>query len=83
MATGQRLQALGLMKRDDITYSSRMKSNNPGKNPLVLNFIRYETQELCVYRHLRQYVRQVKLEGVTLAVYATTRKPHVRVPKIP
>lgn len=86
LATGQRLQALGQMKRGDITwdtnsctlrYSSKLKSNDPARNPLVLTFREYEVNELCVFGHLKEYVGRPELLGAGPAVFATIRSPHV------
>ena len=86
LATGQRLQALGLMRRGDIRwgtssctvrYTNKLKSNDPNRNPLVLTFKRYEVGELCVYGHLREYLGRADLEGAGPAVFATIRCPHV------
>ena len=87
LATGQRLQALGLMRRDDIRwgaeactirYSEKMKSNDPARNPLVLTFQAYEVTELCIFGHLANYIDRAELVGATPGVFATTRKPHVQ-----
>lgn len=86
LATGQRLQALGQMKRRDIRweensctlrYSTKLKSNDPVKNPLILTFNEYEVGELCVFGHLREYMGRSELEGADPAVFATMRTPHV------
>lgn len=87
LATGQRLQALSRLRRKDIRweedgctikYSTRMKSNDPAKNPLILSFRKFEVPELCVFEHLKCYMAREELKGAGPAVFATTRRPHVR-----
>lgn len=86
LATGQRLQALGQMKRGDIEwrengctlrYSTKLKSNDPTKNPLILSFQEYEVGELCVFGHLKEYMGRAELRGADPSVFATMRSPHV------
>ena len=86
LATGQQFKALGLMKHRDFSwgagrctlrYTSKMKSNDPGRNPLILNFEEFGVNELCVYSYLKEYMGREELKGAGEAVFATTRSPHV------
>ena len=86
LVTGQRLQALGLMKLRDfnwgagrctLRYTSKMKSNDPGRNPLILNFEEFGVNKLCVYSHLKEYMGREELKGAGQAVFATTKSPHM------
>ena len=87
LATGQRLQALFLMLRKDmawgencltITYSTRMKSNDPSTNPLVLNFTKHVDEELCIYSHLKVYVADPRSFKAEPYVVSTIRQPSHR-----
>ena len=84
LATGQRLQALYLMLRKDLTwgedrvtiaYSSRFKSNDPVTNPLILNFVRHEEEELCIYSHLKAYIADPRSAMAQPYVVSTIKQP--------
>ena len=87
LATGQRLQALAKLKREDIkwgpkscriTYTERLKSNDPKKNPLVLRFCQKEDTRTCVYTHLFCYLRRPETNNAAPYTFATLREPHTQ-----
>ena len=49
--------------RCTLTYTTKLKLNDPALNPLVLTFIQYEIEELCVYCHLKEYMGLIELMG--------------------
>ena len=46
-----------------LCYTTTLKSNEPSCNPLILTFIEYEEEELCVYGHLKEYMERTELMG--------------------
>ena len=58
-------------------YSTKIKSNDPTQNPLVLKFKTYNVKELCMYGHLKKYLTRGELAGAAPVVFATTKGPHV------
>ena len=62
--------------RCTLRYTSKMKSNDLGRNPLILNFEEGGVNELRVYSHLKEYMGKEELKGARQAVFATTRSPH-------
>ena len=87
LATGRWLQALDLMRWGDfewpmgectLRYMTKLRSNDPTHNPLILTFQRvWGTRTMCVYGHLRKYMGRAQLEGADPAVFTTMRSPHV------
>ena len=84
LATGQRLQAVHKLKRTDIiwgqnsckiTYSERLKTNDPKTKPLILRFHKREEDTLCVYTHLRTYVDNVDTQAAAPYVFSTMKDP--------
>ena len=84
LATGQRLQALHLMKRIDcqweedslkIKYSERLKTNDPKSNPLILMFYKHEIEELCVFTHIKSYLAVAGNTSAAPYVFATVKAP--------
>ena len=85
LATGQRLQALHHLKAEDISwgpeectivYTTKLKTNDPQKNPLQLHFRKYSDSALCIYSHLLQYLP--KTAAARPYVIGTIRAPHTR-----
>ena len=86
LATGQRLQALHHLKAEGISwgpeectivYTTKLKTNDPQKNPLQLHFRKYSDSALCIYSHLLQYL--AKTAAARPYVIGTIRAPHTRV----
>jgi hypothetical protein len=84
IATGQRLQALYSLLRSDIImsensmrikYKTKLKSNNPKTNPLVLRFIRHEDKRLCVFTHIVAYLGHPLTKGAEPKVFGTVKVP--------
>ena len=87
LATGQRLQALHLMKRSDlqweentlkIKYSDRLKTNDPVDSPLVLLFKRHTEQDLCVFAHIEAYLANINTAPAAPYVFSTVKLPTSR-----
>ena len=87
LATGQRLQALHLMRREDIQwedtllriqYTERLKTNDPTDNPLRFMFTQHEEQSLCIYSHLKAYVAREETLPAAPYVFSTVKLPTVR-----
>ena len=87
LATGQRLQALHLMKRTDfqweadslkIKYTDRLKTNDPIDSPLVLLFKYHEEETLCVFSHIKAYLANDDTAPAAPYVFSTVRLPTSR-----
>ena len=87
LATGQRLQALHLMKRSDIQwedtflriqYTDRLKTNDPVDNPLRLMFSQHEELSLCIFSHLKAYLAREETQTAAPYVFSTVKLPTVR-----
>ena len=87
LATGQRLQALHLMKRADIQweenflkiqYTEKLKTNDPIDSPLRLSFDRHDEQSLCVYSHIKAYLANGDTTPAAPYVFSTVKLPTVR-----
>ena len=87
LGSGQRLQALHLMKRADIQwedtflriqYTERLKTNDPTDNPLRLMFSQHEDLSLCVYSHLKAYLAREETQSAAPYVFSTVKIPTVR-----
>lgn len=84
LATGQRLQALSLLKRADfiwtehsvrIKYTDRMKSNDPIDNPLILRFTPYMNECICVFAHLKAYMAHPLSQVAVPYTFSTIKPP--------
>lgn len=80
LSTGQRLQTLVKLRRDDIrwevngctiTYSSRLKTNNPAKNPLIIRFGKFMNPNLCVMSHLKTYIDDPRCQDADPYLWVT------------
>ena len=87
LATGQRLQALHKLLRGDcqwgegtlkVTYSTKLKSNDPIANPLILNFLKHQEEELCIYSHLKAYETDPRSLKAAPYMFATVKQPGLR-----
>jgi integrase len=87
LATGQRLQALHLLKREDIhwedtclriQYTEKLKTNDPNVNPLKFMFEQHEELSLCIYSHLKAYLAREETLPAAPYVFSTVKLPTVR-----
>ena len=84
LATGQRIQgAFQLLRKDmvimdnsiRIKYSTKMKSNDPAKNPLTLRFDKLEEERVCVFTHLTSYLNREDTAGAHPRTFGTVKTP--------
>ena len=84
LATGQRPQAIHLLLRKDIQqvgesirikYSTKLKSNDPKTNPLILRFDLNQDTNTCVYSHLIAYMAHPLLQTQVRQLFRATNTP--------
>lgn len=84
LATGQRIQSAYALLRKDmmvsedsirIKYTTKLKSNDPKKNPLMLRFNKHQNERTCVFSHLRAYLQREDTKGSDPRVFGTIKTP--------